>query len=387
MNTRPLLGASLLATLVLAGCQDQVTQPTLGAVARGEFRSNLEDAALDAFALGAPVGLPEGAEAFDLAPSTAFAGAINPGDYVCNANTDFSQWINGVLSTTLAVERPRFIQALNLAAADLPTYDALYFQTTATEQSFGVRGEHTKIIRKSERDLKNFWAIYNSDIQVVAMHGRLLADTAATARLYRQLYGRSAASAAFLADTLRRTVVNSQTMQGGDYPYFTFNAFAFSTPSHAIPDKIVMGDGILAAYDGMGYSDVAPRVVFAHEFAHHVQFEKAIRLTTPGTTAAERTRYNELGADAMSAYYLTHARGAAMNRKRVEEFLRIYYGIGDCSFGSSGHHGTPNQRMKAAQFGFRVADEAQKQGHIMSPEEFQARFVAELPAILAPDAP
>lgn len=52
-------------------------------------------------------------------------------------------------------------------------------------------------------------------------------------------------------------------------------------------------------------------------------------------------------ADAMSASFLTHKRGAAMNRKRVEQFLEVFFQIGDCAFDNPGHHGTPNQRMAA----------------------------------------
>ena len=60
------------------------------------------------------------------------------------------------------------------------------------------------------------------------------------------------------------------------------------------------------------------------------------------------TRYTELMADAYSAYYLTHKRGAAMNRHRVAGFLEVFYQIGDCAYTNNGHHGTPNQRMNAA---------------------------------------
>ena len=151
-----------------------------------------------------------------------------------------------------------------------------------------------------------------------------------------------------------------------------------------IGKKIVMGDGILEGYQALGYGDVAPAAIFAHEFAHQIQFHHNYRLA--GVTAPERTRYNELMADAMSAYFLTHARGEALNQKRVEQFLQVFYQIGDCAFTNSGHHGTPNQRLAAARFGFKVADEFQKQGHILTSAEFYALFVAQSPTIIAPDA-
>jgi len=107
----------------------------------------------------------------------------------------------------------------------------------------------------------------------------------------------------------------------------------------------------------------------------------------PGaTTQAELTRYTELMAHAFSAYYLTHKRGAALNQKRVAQFLEVLYDIGDCAFSNPGHHGTPNRRRRAAEFGFKVADDFQKQGHILTSAEFHAHFAAAYPAIVAPDA-
>ena len=89
-------------------------------------------------------------------------------------------------------------------------------------------------------------------------------------------------------------------------------------------------------------------------------------------------------ADAFAAYYLTHKRGATMNRKRVEQFLEVFFQLGDCQFTNAGHHGTPLQRMRAARFGFAVADQAQKQGHILTANQFHALFVANYTSFVAP---
>jgi hypothetical protein len=59
---------------------------------------------------------------------------------------------------------------------------------------------------------------------------------------------------------------------------------------------------------------------------------------------------------------------------------------GDCAFFSPGHHGTPNQRMRAAQLGFDVAHQARKQGHILTSEQFHDLFVDAYLHIVAPDA-
>ena len=67
-------------------------------------------------------------------------------------------------------------------------------------------------------------------------------------------------------------------------------------------------------------------------------------------------------------------------------FAEHRFDIGDCGFDQDGHHGTPNQRLAAAHFGFQVASEAQKQGHILTSDAFHALFVAKYPALIKPDA-
>ena len=76
-----------------------------------------------------------------------------------------------------------------------------------------------------------------------------------------------------------------------------------------------------------------------------------------------------------------------MRSDLVEQVFEVFFQAGDCALTSSGHHGTPNQRLAATRFGYEVAAQAQKQGHILTPDEFQARFLAEYPNLIAPDAP
>ena len=140
-----------------------------------------------------------------------------------------------------------------------------------------------------------------------------------------------------------------------------------------------MGDGIMDGYAGIGFGDVAPQAILAHEFGHHIQFELGL---FGGPTSPESTRRTELMADAFSAYFLSHAQGTSMQWKRVQQFLAVFFNIGDCLFTNNGHHGTPTQRMAAAQFGYSVANDAQKQGHILTAQEFVALFDAALPAIV-----
>ncbi len=127
------------------------------------------------------------------------------------------------------------------------------------------------------------------------------------------------------------------------------------------------------------FDDVAPQAILAHEFGHHIQIQ--LDLFTD-EISPEATRRTELMADAYSAYFLSHARGAAMQWKRVRQFLEVFYNIGDCAFTNDGHHGTPTQRMAAADWGYSVANDAQKQGHILTSQEFAALFEAQLPVLV-----
>lgn len=71
-----------------------------------------------------------------------------------------------------------------------------------------------------------------------------------------------------------------------------------------------------------------------------------------------------------------------MQWKQVQQFLQVFLNIGDCGLISSGHHGTPTQRMTAAQWGYSVANNAQKQGHILTSQEFARLFELKLPVLV-----
>ena len=99
---------------------------------------------------------------------------------------------------------------------------------------------------------------------------------------------------------------------------------------------------------------------------------------------AELTRYTELMADALAAYYLTHSRGASMNRKRVEQFLQVFFQIGDCAVHQQRAPRHADPADAGGEFGFDVADQAQKQGHILTSDQFHDLFTAEYTTFVAP---
>jgi hypothetical protein len=392
MSRRSLVLGTCLSAFVVAGCQEQATSPV--AASPSPRFSPSAAAALQQSGIQnlvsrrAPLVLPASVVARDKVFGDAGRPAIDPTDYVCSQGSPVVNVVNAELARTFSTagEAAKFFTIYNVYGDLVPTYDALYFGDASTPQTYGYNGEFTKQITKTERDIKLFWDIQSSDIQVLAMHGTVLLDVARTARTL-ELFGYTPAQALAYAQAIRQALLTSTTMNGGNYGFFTFNAYAFSDFAGPIPDKIVMGDGILDAYAKVGLGDVAPQGIFAHEFAHHIQYENEYFDDLDHLSAPEQTRYTELMADAMAAYYLTHARGAALNQKRVVQFLEVFYQIGDCAFADPGHHGTPNQRMAAAEFGFQVAADFQKQGHILTAEEFYQLFVAAYPSLIAPDAP
>jgi hypothetical protein len=216
------------------------------------------------------------------------------------------------------------------------------------------------------------------------MHGDMLLDREKVIRIDMLLYGDSRANAEFWADLILQLLAEIPQYRSGDHPIFTFNAFAqqsFHLPPYGvIPDKILMGDGIMQAYAGIGFEDVAPRAILAHEFAHHIQFQNNL---FGNVASPEATRRTELMADAFAAYYLSHSRGASMQWKRVRQFLQVFFNIGDCAVTDINHHGTPNQRLAAAEWGYSVAAAAQKQGHILTSQQFAAMFEAQLPLLVS----
>jgi hypothetical protein len=390
MSSRSLsLGSLLVATFVVVGCHEPTapTSATLNPSAAPELaRGGLAGGRI---VVNSKLPAPLSSK---LPISQAFrefgTRAINPGDYVCsNESSPVVQVLDAEIQRTIdagPAELRRLIEILNLGGDILPTYEAIYFQTPETPQYYGYNGDFTKAVTKTERDIKRFWDIPSSQIQVVAMHGTMLLDQERTTRAYVELFGIPEPVAKEYAKALADSLAASTTLNGGNYAYFTFNAV--SARGDGFEDKIVMGDGILEAYAQIGYGDVAPQAIFAHEFAHQIQYENEYFEDLGNVSAPEETRYTELMADAMAAYYLTHKRGGTLNAKRVAQFLQVFYQIGDCQFTNPGHHGTPNQRLAAAQFGFRLADEAQKQGQILSAEAFHDLFLAYYPNIIAPDA-
>ncbi|MGO4599641.1 hypothetical protein [Terrabacter sp. 2RAF25] len=319
------------------------------------------------------------------AAQEALERAIDPSQYRC-APTRLDAYVGGVLAgidpTSLAILG-------NVGAFDFATFDAILFGSPG-DQRYALPKAYSNELSQSFRAAQKFWDTDGSGIQLMAMHGDLMTDPARIARLLETLFGIPQPDAREIAAILAQVVAADPGLKGGQSPIFTLNAFAFTAAGEtdpvisAIPDKLVFGDGMLDALQAIGVGDVGPRAVLGHEYAHHVQYDAS--LTASPLTGAEATRRTELMADAFGTYFVTHKRGLALNAARVLEAEQSFFQVGDCNFESDGHHGTPDQRLRASTWGWSVAKAAQKQGQVLPSRALDAQFEATLPQLVAPDA-
>jgi hypothetical protein len=316
----------------------------------------------------------------------ALAGAVAPSE--CSG-TLLDDYINDVFAA-MTDEQFNFLVAHQDTLFNVPTYDALFFGTTG-DPDYAL-DSHAHQIQNTFRDLRRFWDIQSADIQLMAMHGDVLLHAQAIAKTLTAMVATHQIAQMTDAQIQQEatTVATFMQTQGDffDNPLWTFNAFAFTGEGDpdpfiaTLPDKLIVGDGILEAYDAIGLGDVGPRVIMAHEFGHHVQFELGVFGSGP-SDPSEATRRTELMADAMGTYFATHKKGLALNRKRVADALLSFYTVGDCAFDSPGHHGTPLQRQRAADFGADQAAAAKPASYILPPRTFVQRFEAALPHIIS----
>ena len=318
-------------------------------------------------------------------PLDALLGsAINPDDFECGT-TELGVWFNALFNEL----DPGLLDFLFMAGVPFWAGDyTVLFDNDPSDTYIGTNGEYTREQEKRHRKANQFWDVPTSDIQLHGMHGADIADDAKMIPLLVFVLEISEAEAQAIVDLVQE-IIETDPSLSFDHPLFTLNAFAvpgFDIPGFgSIPDKIVMGDGILDSQEAIGLATNAPDFIHAHEFAHHVQFEIGA-FDTDISDQAEATRRTELMADAFAAYNLAHARGASFQTKRIVDIVTTSFGIGDCFFADPSHHGTPNQREAAAAWGADLAQSTKPRGKIISAEEMLALFEAELPALVAPDA-
>ncbi|HEX8277079.1 MAG TPA: hypothetical protein VF540_00225 [Segetibacter sp.] len=234
-----------------------------------------------------------------------------------------------------------------------------------TKQYFGAKGQYTPIVVKNQKNLEDFWKMYN-EVRINGEHNSTLNDREKIAEVYVLFAGLSPEEAYLIADEI--IAINKESEVFIETPLLSFDAFAS-------PDNlIVIGDGII---QGLSETGVESRVVIggvvSHEWGHQIQFNNSKKWFGyefegwPFT--AEFTRFTEMEADCFSGYYLTHNKGAAYNWKKIAQFLYLFYTIGDCGFTSPGHHGTPYQRFAASRLGFLIAELTFPRSKVLSADQ------------------
>lgn len=342
-----------------------------------------------------PDGIPAGSSHAGLAKATGSQwqelrdNAIDGSQYVCT-DTALSGYIDDIINGLSDNDFIGLIIMNMYGGLDVPTYDALVFGHESRSNTFGLDGSYTNRLNHEMRALKGFWDIHSSDIELMPMHGaQSFKDTAHVAEVLTWM-GYGQATADYLAEAFEEILAESPGLQGGDFPLFTFNAFAYSNqddpdPAAAgISDRIIFGDGIAAGMKAIGLDKNAPEGILAHEFGHHVQYED--NLFDSPLTGPEATRRTELMADAFGTYFLVHKKGESNNKHDVLADAKSFYEVGDCAFDNDGHHGTPNQRLKAATWGADLATASKPASYVLPSLQLDAKFENQLPKIVAPDA-
>lgn len=274
-----------------------------------------------------------------------------------------------------------------LGAEWFDLYSQMNFLFTITDEStqfFGSQGQYTNLVKKITRSLEKFWDMPD-EVAVRGQHNSTLDDKQKIIDILNFWFVVEPGEPEFLAD-LFVDFINPQSTFLIETPLLSFDGFAIALDGFlGQGDLIVIGDGLVELASEAGVQDkVVWYGIMAHEWAHQLQFNNFDDWYPdgPADNAPEATRTTELEADFFTGYYLTHKKGATYNWQRVEDFLELFFNIGDCSFESSGHHGTPLQRMEAAKQGFQLAKRAQKNGHILSQNEVHEVFLNKLPGII-----
>ena len=273
----------------------------------------------------------------------------------------------------------------NQEAGKMAIFLSVFFENNSENQSYGINGKYTAQLNKTFKDLKGFWDTKSDNVIMVAAHGSMLQDRNKVYTLYKAEYGYSDQKANYYADSLATLFKTYPEYLNGNHPFFTFNGYAHQEKNFPfvgqIQDKIIFGDGLLQVFDEIGYGDIAPQAILAHEFAHHFQYNLGLKdYAIP--LIPEGSRRTELMADAAAAYFLSHAKGAALPLLSVQRAGEVFSNLGDCVFTLKEHHGTPTQRKAATEWGSKLATDGQGKGNILPSKEFARLFDAELKNIV-----
>ncbi|GAA4319324.1 hypothetical protein GCM10023115_45710 [Pontixanthobacter gangjinensis] len=280
--------------------------------------------------------------------------------------TEFSRILSGYFEDL--INDPVFDLDLIIYYSDLNRKYATHYRG---ENYYGKNGEFNQLAEKRMRELTRFWQL-EKEIYLNGQHTESLDDlellTDMIESFDRSVRNRDEAHEKAMA----LLELNLASPNIPENPYFAMDAF---TRSNGL---LVIGDGLLQSLIEVGVEEgIAFTAVLSHEWWHQAQFENDDTWDyideIPSKT--EKNRFSELEADFAAAYFMAHKRGATYNWKRIEQYFTLSFNVGDCLSESDQHHGTPVQRLMAAQSGYDLADEARKKGFVLSPEEVHQAFL------------
>lgn len=268
----------------------------------------------------------------------------------------------------------------------------ILFDNDGSDEFFGSYGGQTKEFQTLFEDSKLFWAGQADEVELLGIHGSLLADDEKMINFLNTAYGVETSLATEII-SITQSLVKSSGKLGYDFPLWTLGALANSfhgepLPNNIgiVPDKIILGDGLISycEWADLQTADTFFDMIMAHEMAHMVQFQVFVGPDYPHTP--ETGLFRELMADAMGAYYSSHPLGSAMSEELVVSAYGIAFDWHPCDFSSQNSHGLPLQRVGAAQWGTMMAKHSLGKESIMTPMEIILLFSTEaFPLVVDPD--
>jgi hypothetical protein len=260
----------------------------------------------------------------------------------------------------------------NQAIYALQGVDMVYALGLASDKSpqvFGTDGQYTPRATATIDKLRDFWDIESWNIQLVDWKGSDLGNQAKMEQTFG--LGLAPARAKTAAALAVQVLYEVPALQGGRNPLITLNAF--SAPADSLGGKrVVLGDGLLDAFDQIGFDDVSVESVLGHEYGHQVDYAHD---NYPSNAS------DELGPDAYGGYFVAHAKGLGWNSRLQQEVTYLDYSIGECY-----HHGTSDQRKAAGAWGEKQATSQGNPNRIVPSATMIDKFQKEYPKLVPPAA-
>ena len=246
-------------------------------------------------------------------------------------------WLNEQIEGVSEEDLSNF---LNWHVSTLAFAFKLFVEQGEDEEYFGLDGEYTSRVSSIHDQIQEFWSDTNvdDDIRLLGAHGSDLADRhTKLIPTLEAMFGGSYEDDYTVYDHATDIQDLITRLPGGyNFPLLTFNAFATDENDENEYPSIMMGDGYFEFQKSMGIGSEGPEYALSHEHAHHLQFTLGL--------SSQTARRQELMADALSAYFLSHATGGDMTGDELSNIHSIAYSVGDCAIYNDGHHGTPQQR-------------------------------------------